>query len=154
MKRQIAVLSLLMLLLCSCSRIPDTYSFPNQSEAITSIEFLHNMNPGGIGTNEDNMVLLYTMSEKEIEAFLDALYELPTVKVGSPPPWGYGLHIVKITYKNGDIEMYGSNNIEYIQAGAKIWGIGDYRFVSNKDFESLIAEYVDLNELPDPPPLN
>lgn len=154
MKKHFVFICAVALLLCSCSRIPDTYSFPNRMESIVSVEFFHNMNPGGFGVDGSNMVMLYSLNEKEMTDFMDALYALPTERVGTPPPWGYGRYVVKVSYKNGDVEMYGSSNMEFIQAGEQTWGVDDYCFTSRADFEALFAKYADIHNLPDPPPLD
>lgn len=45
---------------------------------------------------------------------MNDIYELETEKDHRHPPfWGWGEYIVKVTYKNGDIEILGSEVIEY-----------------------------------------
>ena len=101
MKRLIAII-LVLVLLTGCTRPDPTYSFPNKDIRITSIELLHNMNKNGIGIDENNMVLLRTLSEEEIVHFMDACYQLPTERMGTPPATGYGEYVAKIIYENGD----------------------------------------------------
>lgn len=150
MKKYAAFL-IILIVFNGCSRIPSDYPFPNQSEPILSIELLHNRNDGGQGTNAENMYLIRALSESEIHEFMKAVYALPTEKCGSPPPWGYGEYIARISYQNGDVEMYGPYAIELIPKGSETWGVGTHCFSGN-GFEKLFSQYVDLSELPDPPP--
>lgn len=148
--KKLAVFIMLIVFFSGCSNKPPTYQFPNQSVTIKSIELLHNMNPDGQGTDENNMVLLRTLNEEECAEYMAAIYSLPTESCGPPPPWGYGEYVTRITYENGDIEMYGPYNIELIEVGEEVWGVGDYYFPGD-GYERLFAEYVNIAELPEPP---
>lgn len=142
-----------MLLICSllgCSYKPTSYQFPNKSIPIDSVELFHNMNPGGIGIDENNMDLLLTLEDSEINGFMEDIYELPTERCGTPPPYGYGEYIAKVTYENGDIEMFGSKNIVYIPSGERSYGVGEYFFEATT-FEKLFSQYIDISTLPVPP---
>lgn len=152
MKKVLLILFLLPCLFPGCSRKPDAYPFPNQNTPIQSIDLLHNRNPGGIGTDEENMELLLMLKQSEFEDFMDDLYTLPTRRCGTPPPYGYGEYIAKVTYENGDVEMYGSLNIVHISSGQTSYGVGDYAFTDDS-FESLFSKYVDLSALPKSPGL-
>ena len=136
--------------MAGCSRIPATYQFPNRQESIESVVLLHNMNRFGQGTDETNMQVLKVLSDEEIVEFMDSLYSLPTERDGTPPSWGYGEYIAKVTYENGDVEMFGSLNIVYIAKGDWISGIGEHIFVGDC-FVNLFSEYVDISQLPNPP---
>lgn len=149
MKRLIAII-LLLVLLTGCTRPDPTYSFPNKDIRITSIELLHNMNKNGIGIDENNMVLLRTLSEEEIVHFMDACYQLPTKRMGTPPATGYGEYVAKIIYENGDIEIYSTYNIELIPKGNKAVGCGSHYFPVNS-FNDVFAQYIDISQLPELP---
>ena len=142
--------ALLLVILCGCSISDSCYSFPNQLIPILRIELLHNMNYQGIGIDESNMVLLRTLEDAEVSEFMNAVYELPTKEMGTPPSTGYGEYIAKVIYANGDIEMYGPYNIELIPAGSKAVGI-DTHYFSGNSFTALFAQYVDIYALPEPP---
>ena len=133
----------LALVIIGCSKKNPEYHFPNQTKAIASIELLHNRNPGGIGTDESKMFLLLTLDSSEIPIFMDAIYALPTKMCGTPPPYGYGEYIAKVVYENGDIEMYGTENIVFIPAGEISYGVGDYIFAGN-GFVDLLSQYIDI----------
>ena len=143
---------LLLLLLCGCTNVSAPYSFPNKHEPIMSVELLHNMNPGGKGTDENNMELLRSLEEEEIIQFMNALYSLPTERQGIPPSWGYGEYVTKVRYQNGDIEIYGPLTFVLIPSGsaADRNGIGEYHFTGN-GYTKLFAEYIDIEALPEPP---
>lgn len=142
-----------MLLVCTllgCSYKPTSYQFPNKSIPIHSVELLHNMNPGGIGIDENNMDLLLTLGDLEIMGFMENIYGLPTKRCGTPPPYGYGEYIAKVTYENGAVEFFGSTNIVHIPSGKISYGVGDY-FFDGTSFEELFSQYIDISSLPIPP---
>ena len=149
MKRLIAII-LLLVLLTGCTKPDPTYSFPNKDIRIASIELLHNMNKNGIGIDESNMVLLRTLSEEEIVHFMDACYQLPTERMGTPPATGYGEYVAKIIYENGDIEIYSTYNIELVPKGKNAVGCGSHYFPVNS-FNNVFAQYIDISKLPEPP---
>lgn len=89
------------------------------------------------------MYPLLSLDASEIPVFMDAVYALPTKLCGTPPPYGYGEYIAKVTYENGNIEMYGTANIVFIPAGEMSYGVGDYVFAGN-GFLDLLSQYIDI----------
>lgn len=142
MRKSLIVFFSLIICLTACVN-DEPYPFPNQGQQIKSIELLHNQNENGQGTDASNMVVLKTLDAGEVPVFMDKLYALSTKHAGTPPPWGYGAYIAKVTYENGDIEMFGTLNIEFIKVGAQVTGIGEYVFTTD-GIEALIAEYADI----------
>lgn len=92
------------------------------------------------------MYLIRQLDDSEITAFMNEVYELPTKRDGTPPTWGYGPYIAKITYENGDVEMLGSYNIEFIPSGSTPTGIGDYIFPRGV-FQDVFLKYAGLSEV-------
>lgn len=84
--KKIIICTLMLVLLCGCTQIPDEYSFQNHPDTIVSIELLYNQNEFGEGTNKENMVLIKELNEEEIDSFMSAVYALPTGRTGTPPP--------------------------------------------------------------------
>lgn len=142
--KKLCIILLMSILLCGCFKMSETYQFSNPLEEIVSIELIHNRSNNGRGINPDDYFPIKTLGEKEVHDFMSEVYSLPTRTVGTPPPFGYGEYIAKVTYTNGDIEMLNTNNIEFIPSGSNPTGVGEYFFVGN-DFEELILRYSDEN---------
>lgn len=133
-----------MFILNGCNMKSATYEFTNSMEEIISIELLHNRNEGGVGTDEENIDLIYELNEEEFESFMDDIYDLETARC-YPPFWGYGDYIAKVTYSNGDVEMLGSLHIEFIPSeGVDLAGYGDYFFKDAEAFIQILEEYCEL----------
>lgn len=122
-------------------RVSRTYEFPNPLEEIISIEFLINKNESG-EAEEDKLIFKKSLSEKEIARFMSEIYKLETRRC-YPPMWGWGEYIAKVTYSNGDVEMLGSGNIEYVESGASATGDGPYAFWEYGTFEEVFLRYSD-----------
>ena len=154
MKRVFCILIcvVLFILLCACQfwilrrgheRRLSTYGFPNRNVSIEKVELILNQNPNGEGINESKFVLLKELTASETVLFMSKVYELDTKYFGPPPPWGYGTYIARVFYENGDIEMLGSLNIEFIEEGTEATGCGEYCFVV-QEFENLFKQFVDF----------
>jgi len=128
------------------NRIPKQYSFPNSIDDIVNIELLYNQNEGGEGINPSNICSIRILDQNEVQPFMKAIYRLET-RIANPPPSGWGCYIAKISYCNGDVEILGSYNIEYIPVRHSPTGIGTY-FFTGKAFEELFAKYIDVTEYP------
>lgn len=128
------------------NRIPKHYIFQNPIDQIESIELLYNQNDGGEGINTSNICSIRMLDQNEVQPFMKAIYRLET-RIAYPPPSGWGCYIAKISYCNGDVEILGSYNIEYISVGHSPTGIGTY-FFTGKAFEELFAKYIDVTEYP------
>lgn len=140
MKKYVIVFSLIyVLLLCSCA--PRNYTFPNKGQPVTSIELLYNphANKGNIGGHMESICFL---QKEEIDSFLRALYTIETHRCTTPPPTGYGFYVVRVVYESGDIEIFGSRHIEFIEQGNEPTMIGEYCF-SSETFKELFFEYAD-----------
>ena len=143
--KKILLSVLTLVLLIGCSARPSSYRFPNKNVNISRIDLLLNENELRVGIDESEMCLVRTLEPNEISPFMRAIYEIPTDIVGTPPPWGYGYYVVKVTYENGDREFYGPLNIEFVSSGSSPTGIGDYYFTGN-EFEKLYTQYATSNE--------
>lgn len=146
--RYTVIFFMLVLLVLSflSNRIPKHYIFQNPIDQIESIELLYNQNDGGEGINPSNIYSIRLLEKDEVQPFMEAIYNLET-RIANPPPSGWGCYIVKISYFNGDIELLGSYNIEYIPEGHTETGIGSY-FFTGKAFEELFEKYIDASEYP------
>lgn len=131
-------------LLCGCSntdKMEPSYAFPHSVEDIESIDLLLNNNVDAFSSDQDAFALLRRLDESDISLFMNAVYELETSYCISPPLRGYGTYVAKVTYSNGDVEMLGSEHIEFIRAGSDPTGVGAYYFTEDA-FEKLVLSYL------------
>lgn len=138
---------LFALLLCGCSRMPQTYPFENKTEPIESIELLYY--PWYADNTKPFMEFetIRALSDDEIPEFMDKVYALETKKASPTPPGNYGLYIARVNYENGDAEYYGTMHIEFVENGKDAYAVGYYYFTGNS-FEELFMEYAgDLSHL-------
>lgn len=142
----IILVIILLVLLFTTPNVPSAYQFPNQLGDIVSVELLYNQNESGEGTSENNIHLIKELDNIEIESFMSSIYSLETKRY-SPPLYGWGCYIAKITYSNGDIEMLGSLHIEYIANNSTPTGTGAYYFTDDS-FASVFSKYIDTEKFP------
>jgi len=135
------ILPILVVLSILFPRVSPTYIFPNPVDEIVSIDLIINMNKPG-ETEEELLSFQRSLTEEEIQHFMDEIYELKT-EMPYPPPWGWGRYIAKVTYDNGDIEMLGSGNIEYVENGSVADGCGTYTFYGYGVFEEIFLRYLE-----------
>lgn len=135
--RRLLVFFMVIPLLCACSRIPETYSFAYEGKTIACVELLNNYS--AVYTGQE-FTVIRNLSEDEIPAFMDMLSQLETRQCITPPPRNFGPHIVRVTYADGDMELFGSWHIEFVEKGQSVKGVGAYCF-SEDDFENLFMEY-------------
>lgn len=144
MKKRIWIIAsvlVFLFLLILCPRVSRTYEFSNPLENIVSIELLINSNDVG-KAEVDKLIFQKSLSTEEIESFMEEIYELETRRC-YPPMWGWGEYIARVTYSNGDIEMLGSGNIEYIESGSFATGDGPYAFWGYGIYEEVFLRYLD-----------
>ena len=81
------------------------------------------------------------LTQDEIEGFMSEVYKLETRR-SYPPMWGWGAYVAKVTYSNGDVELLGTSNIEYVEQGATATGDGPYSFWKHGAFEEVLLRYM------------
>ena len=74
---------------------------------------------------------------------MEKIHGLETKERMGGPLWGLGEYIARVVYQNGDIELLGSSNIEFIPSGKKMWGYGSYYFRTD-EFETIFKQYVEM----------
>ena len=60
------------------------------------------------------MEVVKTLDISEYRIFLDELMKIEGSRVGLDPPSGFGAYIIRITYRNGEIELISDYNSGYI----------------------------------------
>ena len=89
------------------------------------------------------MECICSLDNESANAFLAKLYLLDTDRCITPPPTDYGFYVAQVVYQNGDVELYGSRHIEFIEKGNEPTRIGAYYF-SGDGFEELFCEYAGI----------
>lgn len=144
MKKHFVILALLLCLVGCKSDAPD-YTFQNQGEAIVSIELIHNHNEYGFGIDETNFHSIEFLDKEELVSFMNQIYDLEITCVDFMGPlFGYGEYFARVTYLNGDIEIYGSGNIEYVEADDTPSGFGIFYFQNPDEFLNVLLTYIDI----------
>ena len=137
------------LLLCYLYvKLPDGYDFPNQGIDILSIELFYNENPRNL--EEDRFDFLKLLDEAESNSFMEQIYNLET-SYHHPPKSAYGGYLARVTYVNGDVEIYGSHSIQRISYGTEThYGYSGFYFRNEEMFLEIFSKYVDISDYPYP----
>ncbi len=143
MRRKLFFIMLCLMFLLGCSGKPETCPYANPAEEITGVTLIHNQNEYGEGIDESKFECIRELNADEIDFFMDSVCRLPTHRRSGGPLWGYGEYMAKVTYANGDIEILGTLNIEYIPNGSAPTGFGSYYFEGD-GLRMLILEYVQI----------
>lgn len=136
--RKFLIIVLVVIVFGGCAFSSSSYPFPYKGENIVSIELLHNPKYGAYTGQKFELERI--LEPGEIDAFMNALYQLPTT-YPAPAPRNFGENIVRVTYENGDVEYFASWHIEVVKEGQSIKGSGSYCF-SGEGFNELFNEYV------------
>ena len=139
--KYILIISFVLFLLCYFLAEPRSYPFVNKNVPIKSIELLYY--PWAIDMAETWMDFqqIRVLEQEEIPGFMNAIYGLQTKRAKpSPPLSNYGPYIARVTYKNGDVEYFGSRHIEFVENGQEAYAVGLYYFPGDT-FEKLFLEY-------------
>ena len=140
MKKSLCIILVLFVMWILFIRPSRTYQFPNPPEDIISIDLLINENEMG-NVDTSKLVFQRRLSAEEAASFMDEIYGLETRRC-YPPTWGWGEYIAKVTYSNGDVELLGSDNIEYVKKGGQATGCGPYSFWVYGVFEEVFSRYM------------
>ena len=121
-------------------QVSQIYVFRNSLQDIASIELFINTNETG-QAEVDKLLSQKLLAKDEIERFMAEVYRLETRRC-YPPMWGWGDYVAKVTYSNGDIELLGSSNIEYVEHGKSATGDGPYSFWKYGAFDEVFLRYL------------
>ena len=118
--RNIWVILLLACMLSGCflrdRAMP--YEFRQNFDQIVTIEILRKENDSVVTDTPANIIL--TVDPSEHRAFIDGLQQVEGGRAMLEPGTGFGMYIIRITYKNGEIEMIGNYNNGYITPDGKV----------------------------------
>jgi hypothetical protein len=120
MKTRILYILLAVVLTCSgCFFNSDgPYEFRQTFDQIVSIEILRKEYDSVL--TDTPMSVIYTVEPAEHQGFIDNLMEIEGGRVGLDPNTGFGMYIIRITYKNGEMEMIGNYNNGYITPNGEV----------------------------------
>ena len=94
----LAILTAVLLTVCWAGR-ETPYSFRQEFEQIESIEIAYAEN--GYSDINDSIQIIKTIDPSEHRAIVDAILKIPGNRI-TPPGSSFGVHIIIITYVNGD----------------------------------------------------
>lgn len=89
-----------------------TYEFRQDADQINSIEILRK-EYDSIDTDTP-MYVVKELESSEYQTVLDGIRMVDGGRNGLDPTTGFGLYVIRITYKNGEMEMIGNYSTGYI----------------------------------------
>lgn len=139
-KRVVILISILIMLMCGCSK--KTYpARVNQSlENVVKIELLD--------TRGNEKVVLYTLADSEVASFWEELMSLKFGRYFSDPATEYGVLSVRIYYSDDHIDIIGTEINGYYSPSGESLRTGWYYAINREDFTALFSQYVDESMLP------
>ncbi len=148
-KTFIVILALAIIIFLRVNYVwPQEYVFRHGIEMVDRVELLYNQSEEySDGYESFEFQIIRELQGDELISFMNEVYMLDTAKGGYPPRWGYGWYVAKVTYSNGDVEMLGSYNIEFISSGKEQTGVGRYYFTGDA-FEETFSRYVATENYP------
>ena len=112
-----------------------SYQFRQDLDHIVKIEIIKK--EATISGEIISIEVLKTLDVSEHKTFINDLKKVRGSRVGMDPPDGYGTHIIRITYQDGEIELIGPVNNGYISVDGIIhtdnFGMNEdqfYEFIS------------------------
>ena len=126
----------------------EPYEFLQPTDQIVSIEIakMEDTSPVTVDLIMDAEIL-YILEPEEYQAFVDSIVALPGGRAGNDPPSGIGIYFVRITYKDGMIELIGDMNNGSISPDMDY---DDDVYVFNiKAFLQFLSEFSEEVEIPE-----
>ncbi len=133
----IALLSIVQLTGCLLIS-EEPYTFCQEADQIISIEIVQDFAPT---FEESDYRVIQTLEADEFQVLLDEVLDVPGNRTGMDPPTGIGNYIIKITYKDGTIELLGDFNNGYISPDGKLRQ--DCYVFDREAFLALISKFTD-----------
>ena len=144
MKRLFCLCVSLCFLATACQVYNTTYQpqIHQPLENITQIELLDS-------SIDDCLVVLYSLSDEEIDPFLEEFIAIPFRANGHPPVTSYGYLSVRLWYKDGHNDVIGIDaNWYYSPEGEAVGKYYWYHAENRSDFYDLFSKYVDADLVP------
>lgn len=147
MKKNILALCLLIVFIFSgCSLIVKKapYSFRQSVDQIEAIEILKKIDVSG-DTNL-SVEIIKELDKEQHQGIVNDILSADGNYVAEGAGSGFGPYIIRITYKNGEIELIGEYNNGYAAPGGEI-NQGIYWF-NKEHFYAIISQYVEVEGVP------
>ena len=116
MKNKVLLVSLIVVLLAGCFPLTanQPYKFRQEFDQIVKFEIL--AKEEDVSGYDTPMEVLKTLDANEHRTFINDFMKVEGSRVGLDPPSGFGTYIIRITYRNGEIELISDYNNGYISA--------------------------------------
>ena len=95
------------------------YQFRQKFDQIIKIEILEKEEPKS--GYDIPMKVLKTLDISEHRTFIDDFMKVDGSRVGLDPPTDFGTHLIRITYRNGEIELISDSNNGYISVDGIVY---------------------------------
>lgn len=115
----ITILIVTILLCLILFGIDRPYKFRQEYDQIVKIEITQKEQD--ISGYEVPKKVLKVLKPSEHRAFIDDLKKVDGSYVGMDPPDGFGMYIIRITYRNGEVELISEHNNGYISVDGIIY---------------------------------
>lgn len=112
------------------------YEFHKSADQITAIEILRK-EYDSINTDTP-MHILKTFGESEYQTVLDGINGVSGGRNGLEPSTGFDMYVIRITYRNGDMELIGNYSTGYVSADGEI--LQEHYSFDTEQFYDLISE--------------
>lgn len=91
------------------------------------------------GDTKANHIVICEIPQDLHEPFISDLMSLVCYKSSLDPPTDFGWWIIRITYKNGDIDLIGSDNNAYVTSTKTVYDCYGFHW---DEYKSFFSEYV------------
>lgn len=119
--RLIGIVILVACILSGCFFVSnEPYTFRQEYDQIAKIEIV-NKEQDIDGYDPARVKVLKTLDITEHRAFIDDLVKVEGSRVGLDPPSGFGTYIIRITYRNGEIELISDYNNGYVSINGRVY---------------------------------
>lgn len=144
MNKTILLPLILCFLLLGCHNTLYSAQHHQPLDQVTKIELLNS-------ENDFDLIILYTLTESEIQPFLEKLMTFAFKSNGPPPETCYGPLAVRLYYENGYSDVIGIDANWYLDPeGNRLGGYYWYHLKDVDDYYTLFSQYVDTDLLPRP----
>ena len=117
----------------------EPYEFRQTADQIVSIEISKKVYDS-VRTDTPTEVIR-VLEKDEYQAFLNAVAAVPGNRMGLDPPTGFGSYIVKITYQDGMVELFGEYNNGYITPEGELHQ--DCYVFDEQAFLDMLSEFLE-----------
>ncbi len=95
----------------------------------------------------ENHALWIVPEKKSAKVLLSKILELTNKGMMSEPPTNFGLYVIKITYKDGTMELLGeTNRMTISQDGGVTYGYHNYDGTMNQSIEEVLKQVIEFED--------